>query len=98
VQAMLRARNPRVTPPRVVTGPHLPHRHRDLRELPRRHDAAHRQVRTLPLLCLRHLRAEGQERLQGPLDPDGHLDRIVTERLADRLLTPERVGKLLAKS
>ena len=34
--------------------------------------------------------------MQGPLDSDGKVDRRATYRLADRLLTPERVGDLLA--
>ena len=33
--------------------------------------------------------------MQGSLIPMDKLDRLVSERLADRLLTPERVGKLL---
>jgi site-specific DNA recombinase len=70
VQAMLKAKNPRVLPSRVVTGPIL------LTGLAtcatcNEHDPAHRKVRPLPLLHLRDLRPAGQGRVQGALNPHG---------------------------
>jgi site-specific DNA recombinase len=70
VQAMLKAKNPRVLPSRVVTGPIL------LTGLAtcascNEHDPAHRKVRPLPLLHLRDLRPAGQRRVQGALNPHG---------------------------
>jgi hypothetical protein len=66
VQARLKSRNPKQTPPRVVTGPILL-TGLDLRQLRRRHDPAHWQVRPLPLL---HLRPAGKVCLSGPVHPD----------------------------
>jgi DNA invertase Pin-like site-specific DNA recombinase len=68
VQAHLRARNPKVTPARVVSGPY---RHLLLRRLRRRHDAQDREGRAVSLLHLLDQGAAGRDRLQGPLDPDG---------------------------
>ena len=45
---------------------------------------------------LRNVCAEGQEACKGRSIPMEKLDRLVTERLAHRLLTPDRVGNLLA--
>jgi hypothetical protein len=39
---------------------------------------------------------QGKSACKGRSIPMEKLDRLVTERLADRLLTPERVGNLLA--
>lgn len=55
--------------------PDLADRHLLLRQLRRRDDAAHRQKRPLPLLCLLDPGAAGRHRLQGPRDPHGKAGR-----------------------
>lgn len=73
VQAMLRAKNPKVTPPRVVTGPILL-----------------TGIATCATCALK-----GKEACKGRSIPMDRLDRLVTERIVDQLLTAERVGRLL---
>jgi DNA invertase Pin-like site-specific DNA recombinase len=63
VQASLHSRNPRRVPPRVVGNPTPADGTRPMRDVWVRHDFAHRQGRSLPLLRLRRLRAEGQDHL-----------------------------------
>ncbi len=96
VQTMLRARNPKALPPRVVTGPIL------LTGIASR--ASCRGGMTLRTgkpgryryyTCSNRAR-QGKSACKGRSIPMEKLDRLVTERLADRLLTPERVGDLLA--
>jgi site-specific DNA recombinase len=96
VQTMLRARNPRVTPPRVVTGPILLtgiatcascNGGMTLR--------TGKTGRYRYYTCSTSARS-GTFACKGRSIPMDKLDRLVTERLADRLLTPERVEDLLA--
>jgi site-specific DNA recombinase len=95
VQAMLKAKNPRVLPPRVVTGPIL------LTGLATcasceggmtlRTGKSGRYRYYTCATCAQ----PGKAACNGRSIPMDKLDNLVTERLADRLLTPERVGKLL---
>jgi Recombinase len=74
VQAHLRARNPKVTPARVVSGPTLITGICFCADgLRRRHDAQDRQGRALLLLLYQG--TAGRDWLQGPLDPDGEARR-----------------------
>ena len=96
VQAMLHARNPRVTPPRVVSGPIL------LTGLATcascgggmtlRTGKSGRYRYYTCVTCVK----QGTSACKGRSIPMEKLDRLVTERLADRLLTPERVDALLS--
>jgi len=52
----------------AIKRPYSPDRHRDMRKLQRRHDAAHRKVTPVSLLHLCDLRAAGEGYLQGPVD------------------------------
>jgi len=95
VQAMLKAKNPRVMPPRVVTGPIL------LTGIATcagcgggmtlRTGKSGRYRYYTCATCAQ----KGRAACKGRSIPMEKLDRLVTERLADQLLTPERVGKLL---
>lgn len=67
VQAMLKAKNPRSMPPRVVTGPILLTGIATCATC----GGADRKIRPISLLHLRRGGPEGQERLQGPFNPDG---------------------------
>ena len=99
MQRQLKARNPRITPPRVVTGPIRSHGAGGLRQLPRGNDAPNRNLQDregAPVLCLLELRPAWADGLQGPLDPMDKLDALVTTHLADRLLQPERLTAMLA--
>lgn len=96
VQAALKARNPKATPPRVVTGPIL------LTGLATcascdggmtlRTGKSGRYRYYTCATCAQ----QGKSACKGRSIPMEKLDRLVTERLADRLLTRERVADLLA--
>jgi DNA invertase Pin-like site-specific DNA recombinase len=96
VQAMLRARNPRVVPPRVVSGPIL------LTGLATCASCGGNMVlRTGKSGRYRYYTCgaaaqKGKTACKGRSIPMEKLDGLVTDRLADRLLTPERVAGLLA--
>ncbi|MGB3540068.1 MAG: recombinase family protein [Mesorhizobium sp.] len=96
VQAMLRAKNPKVMPPRVVTGPIL------LTGIATCADCGGGMtLRTGKSGRYRYYTCatcaqQGKSACKGRSIPMEKLDRLVTERLADRLLTPERIGDLLA--
>jgi len=96
VQAMLEAKNPRVMPPRVVTGPIL------LTGIATcagcgggmtlRTGKSGRYRYYTCATCAQ----KGKAACKGRSIPMEKLDRLVTERrLADKLPTPERIGKLL---
>jgi site-specific DNA recombinase len=95
VQSMFKAKNPRVLPPRVVTGPIL------LTGLATcascdggmtlRTGKSGRYRYYTCATCAQ----QGKAACKGRSIPMDKLDNLVTERLADRLLTPERVGRLL---
>ena len=96
VQAALKSRNPKILPPRVVTGPIL------LTGIATcagcgggmtlRTGKTGRYRYYTCSTCAR----QGKSACKGRSIPMDKLDRLVTDRLADRLLTPERVGDLLA--
>jgi site-specific DNA recombinase len=96
VQASLKSRNPKILPPRVVTGPIL------LTGIATcagcgggmtlRTGKTGRYRYYTCSTCAR----QGKSACKGRSIPMDKLDRLVTERLADRLLTSERVGDLLA--
>ena len=96
VQTMLRAKNPRVLPPRVVTGPILLTGIATCAScrggMTLRTGKTGRYRYYTCSTCAR----QGKSACKGRSIPMDKLDRLVTERLADRLLTPERVGDLLA--
>ena len=96
VQTMLRARNPRVLPPRVVTGPILLTGIATCAScrggMTLRTGKTGRYRYYACSTCAR----QGKSACKGRSIPMDKLDRLVTDRLADRLLTPERVGDLLA--
>lgn len=96
VQAALRARNPKAMPPRVVSGPIL------LTGLAtcascgggmtlRTGKSGRYRYYTCATCAQR-----GKEACKGRSVPMAKLDDAVTESLAEHLLTPERVGRLLA--
>ncbi len=95
VQITLKSRNPRAMPPRVVTGPIL------LTGIATcAHCGGGMTLRTGKSGRYRYYTCaataqKGKSACQGRSIPMDKLDRIVTERLADRLLTPGRVGSLL---
>jgi hypothetical protein len=96
VQAMLKAKNPRATPPRVVTGPIL------LTGLSTCASCSGgmtlrtgKSGRYRYCTCA-NCAQQDKAACKGHSIPMDKLDRLVTERLADHLLTPERVGRLLA--
>jgi site-specific DNA recombinase len=96
VQAMLKAKNPKATPPRVATGPIL------LTGIATcagcgggmtlRTGKSGRYRYYTCATCAQ----EGKSACKGRSIPMDRLDKLVSERLADQLLTPERVAKLLA--
>jgi site-specific DNA recombinase len=96
VQAALRAKNPKAMPPRVVTGPIL------LTGIATcagcgggmtlRTGKSGRYRYYTCATCAQ----KGKTACDGRSIPMEKLDRLVTERLADQLFTPERVGNLLA--
>ena len=95
VQAALKSRNPRVTPPRVVTGPIL------LTGLATCATCgAGMTLRTGKSGRYRYYACaaaaqKGKDACKGRAVPMDKLDGIVTARLADELFTPERVESLL---
>lgn len=95
VQAMLKAKNPKVTPPRMVTGPILLTGIATCAScgggMTLRTGKSGRYRYYTCATCAQ----KGKTACKGRSIPMDKLDRLVTERLADQLLTPERVGKLL---
>jgi site-specific DNA recombinase len=95
VQAMLKAKNPRAMPPRVVTGPILLTGIATCAScsggMTLRTGKSGRYRYYTCATCAQ----QGKAACKGRSIPMEKLDRLVTERLADQLLTPERVGKLL---
>lgn len=95
VQASLKSRNPRSTPPRVVTGPIL------LTGLATCASCGGGMtLRTGKYGRYRYYTCatcaqKGKSACKGRSIPMDKLDTIVTEQLADQLLTPDRVGRLL---
>src|SRR5690606_20821363 len=96
LQASLKKRNPKVTPPRTVTGPIL---------LTGLASCASCQggmtLRTGKSGRCRYYACatcaqKGKEACEGRAIPMDKLDRIVTDRVVDELLTPHRVENLLA--
>ncbi len=96
VQAALRAKNPKALPPRVVTGPILLTGIATCAScgggMTLRTGKTGRYRYYTCSTCAR----QGKSACKGRSIPMDKLDRLVTERLADRLLTPERVENLLA--
>src|SRR6202012_5748754 len=95
VQAMLKAKNPRAMPPRIVTGQILLTGIATCASC-----SGGMTLRTGKSGRCRYYTCatcaqQGKAACKGRSIPMDKLDRLVTERLADRLLTPERVGKLL---
>jgi site-specific DNA recombinase len=96
VQAALKAKNPKATPPRVVTGPILLTGIATCAScsggMTLRTGKSGRYRYYTCATCAQ----QGKTACKGRSIPMDKLDRLVTERIADQLLTPERVGKLLA--
>ena len=96
VQAMLKAKNPRAMPPRVVTGPILLTGIATCAScsggMTLRTGKSGRYRYYTCATCAQ----QGKAACKGRSIPMDKLDKLVTERLADQLLTPERVAKLLA--
>ena len=96
VQAMLKAKNPKAMPPRVVTGPILLTGIATCAScgggMTLRTGKSGRYRYYTCATCAQ----QGKSACKGRSIPMEKLDRLVTERLADRLLTPERIGDLLA--
>ncbi len=99
VQSQLKARNPRITPPRVVTGPILLtglavcatcRGAMTLRTGTSKTGKVHRYYACSS--CARH----GQMACKGRSIRMDKLDTLVTTHLADRLLHPERLSAMLA--
>ncbi len=95
VQAMLRAKNPRATPPRVVTGPILLTGIATCAScgggMTLRTGKSGRYRYYTCATCAQ----QGKAACKGRSIPMDKLDRLVSDRLAEQLLTPERVRKLL---
>jgi site-specific DNA recombinase len=95
VQAALRAKNPKAVPPRVVTGPILLTGIATYATcgggMTLRTGKSGRYRYYTCATCAQ----KGKAACPGRSIPMEKLDRLVTERLADSLLTPERVGNLL---
>jgi site-specific DNA recombinase len=96
VQAMLKAKNPRATPPRVVTGPIL------LTGLATCATCSGgmtlrtgKSGRYRYYTCATSAQ-QGKSACKGRSVPMDKLDRLVSDKLAEKLLTPERVRKLLS--
>lgn len=96
VQAGLRARNPKVTAPRVVSGPILLTGIATCAScgggMTLRTGKSGRYRYYTCATCAQR----GKSACKGRSIPMDKLDRLVSEKLAERLLTPERVEKLLA--
>ncbi|WP_461331257.1 recombinase family protein [Bradyrhizobium elkanii] len=95
VQAMLKAKNPRAMPPRVVTGSILLTGIATCAScsggMTLRTGKSGRYRYYTCATCAQ----QGKAACKGRSIPMDKLDRLVTERLADQLLKPERVGKIL---
>lgn len=95
VQASLRSRNPRVTPPRVVTGPILLTGIATCAScgggMTLRTGKSGRYRYYTCATCAQR----GKSACKGRSVPMDKLDNVVITRLADQLLTPERIGDLL---
>jgi site-specific DNA recombinase len=99
VQASLKARNPRVTPPRIITGPIL------LTGLAvcascgggmtLRTGTSHRGDVYKYYTCSTHAR-QGKTRCRGRSIRMDKLDTLVTRHLSERLFQPERLTELLS--
>jgi hypothetical protein len=96
VQAMLKAKNPRVTAPRVVTGPIL------LTGLATCATCSGgmtlrtgKSGRYRYYTCATSAQ-QGKSGCKGRSVPMDRLDSLVSEKLAEKLLSPERVGKLVS--
>jgi len=96
VQAMLKAKNPKATPPRVVTGPILLTGIATCAScgggMTLRTGKSGRYRYYTCATCAQ----QGKSACRGRSIPMDKLDQLVTERLAEQLLTPARVSKLLA--
>lgn len=96
VQASLRARNPKVTSPRVVSGPILLTGIATCAScgggMTLRTGKSGRYRYYTCATCAQR----GKSACKGRSIPMEKLDRLVCEKLADRLLTPERVTELIA--
>ena len=99
VQALLQERNPRVTPPRVVTGPILLTGltfcascggAMTLRTGTSKSGKVHRYYSCSTAARL------GKTACKGRSVPMDHLDTIVTQTMADRIIHPDRVAGMLA--
>lgn len=95
IQVALKARNPKATPPRVVTGPILLTGIATCAScgggMTLRTGKSGRYRYYACATCAQ----KGKDACMGRSIPMDKLDGLVIERLADRLLTPERVGELL---
>ena len=100
VQGALKARNPKVTPPRVVTGPILLtglatcaacHASMTVRTGTSKSGRVHRYY-----ACSTSARM-GKGACAGRSIPMGKLDALVTSQLIDRLLAPERLREMLTR-
>ena len=95
VQAALKSRNPKATPPRVVTGPILLTGIATCAScgggMTLRTGKSGRYRYYACATCAQ----KGKEACKGRSIPMDKLDDLVIGRLADQLLTPERVGQLL---
>jgi site-specific DNA recombinase len=96
VQVALRAKNPKAMPPRVITGPILLTGIATCAScgggMTLRTGKSGRYRYYACATCAQ----KGKTACAGRSIPMEKLDKLVTERLADQLLTPERVGNLLA--
>jgi site-specific DNA recombinase len=95
IQAALKSRNPKATPPRVVTGPILLTGIATCAScgggMTLRTGKSGRYRYYACATCAQ----KGKEACKGRSIPMDKLDDLVIGRLADQLLTPERVGQLL---
>lgn len=96
VQKRLKSRNPKVTPPRVVTGPILLTGLASCAScgggMTLRTGKSGRYRYYTCATCAQ----KGKSACKGRSIPMDRLDTLVTERLADQLLTPERLSSLLS--
>jgi site-specific DNA recombinase len=95
VQAALKAKNPKVTPPRVVTGPILLTGIATCASCNGAMTLRTGKTGRYRYYTCSTFARQGRSACSGRSIPMDRLDRLVTERLADRLLTPERVAGLL---
>lgn len=96
VQSRLKARNPKVTPPRVVTGPILLTGLASCAScgggMTLRTGKSGRYRYYVCATCAQ----KGKSACKGRSIPMDKLDKLVSDRLADQLLTPERLTTLLS--